>query len=180
MRSSRHRRVAFSLVEMVIVVTIIGIIAAIAVPRISGAAYRATANVLLANLSNVRKAVDTYYAEHYRYPGYNPDTGVVDGGKFVEQLMRYSNQQGDTSPSYSSTFRFGPYLREPFPKNPVNQLGTVFMKETPAAPEPVDGSVGWVAVLSHGYFGISATDAKLQLMGITDTKELKLVRVQAQ
>ncbi|MGD2108925.1 MAG: prepilin-type N-terminal cleavage/methylation domain-containing protein [Phycisphaerae bacterium] len=160
-RSKSARRPAFSLVELVMVVTIIGIIAAIAVPRMSQASTRATANALQATLSNVRKAIDVYYAEHGKYPGYTPGTNAPDGDAFVDQLTMYSDGSGATSATYGKPYVYGPYLRKPFPKNPMNLLDTVHVKAGPADADPADGTVGWVAVLSHGYFGISATNDEL-------------------
>lgn len=166
--SRRPLRSAFSLVELVMVVTIIGIIAAIAVPRVADAASRASANALQATLSNVRKAIDCYYAEHDKYPGYLLGTNTPDGDSFVSQLVMYTQADGDANATYGYPYVFGPYLRAPFPKNPTNKLGTVHVKATPAAANPADGSVGWVAVLSTGYFGISATDIDLEKIGIKE------------
>lgn len=170
-RASENRvrpgvRAGFSLVELVIVVTIIGTIAAIAVPRVSNATSRASANALEATLGNVRKAIDCYYAEHSRYPGYTPGTGAPDGDAFIKQLTQYSDVKGNTNTTYGTPFFYGPYLRPPFPKNPTNEFDTVFVKASPADASPAAGTVGWVAVLSHGYFGISATDAGLGDIGI--------------
>lgn len=166
--SRRPLRSAFSLVELVMVVTIIGIIAAIAVPRVADAARKASANALQATLSNVRKAIDCYYAEHDKYPGYLLGTNTPDGDSFVSQLVMYTQADGDANATYGYPYVFGPYLRAPFPKNPTNKLGTVHVKATPAAANPADGSVGWVAVLSTGYFGISATDIDLEKIGIKE------------
>jgi type II secretory pathway pseudopilin PulG len=150
------------------VVTIIGIVAAIAVPRLSNATTRASANVLQATLTNVRKAIDCYYAEHDKYPGYDPNSGAADGDQFVNQLLMYSNAKGETNATYGYPYIFGPYLRAPFPANPTNRLRTVHVKATPADASPPKGSVGWVAVLSHGFFGISATDSALDRVGIEE------------
>ncbi len=159
---------AFSLVELVIVVTIIGILAAIAVPRVSSASGSANANALDANLTNVRKAIDIYYAEHGSYPGYSPGTTTPNNAAFVTQLTEYSDSAGNTSATYGSPYVYGPYLRSPFPTNPTNMLNTVAVKATPGTASPVPGSVGWVAVLSTGAFSLSASDADLIDKGITD------------
>ena len=157
---------AFSLVELVMVVTIIGVLASIAVPRISGAATGANSAALQATLASVRKAIDMYYAEHGSYPGYNPSGMTPSGDWFVKQLTMYSDDGGNTNASFGTTYNYGPYLRKPFPTNPTNDLNTVLVKPTPGAPDPAAGSYGWVAVLSHGYFGILATDADLEDAGI--------------
>ena len=157
---------AFSLVELVMVVTIIGIIAAIAVPRVSSGAMSASANALDGTLTNVRKAIDIYYAEHGSYPGYNPSNGTPDGTWFEDQLLKYSDEKGNINAARTAVYRFGPYIRAPFPKNPSNKMDSVHVKATEAAPSPAEGSVGWVAVLSNGDFGISATSAELDRLGI--------------
>jgi type II secretory pathway pseudopilin PulG len=164
-------------VELVIVVTIIGIISAIAVPRMSSAATGASASALEASISSVRGAIDAYYAEHGSYPGYVPGLGSADGTWFVDQLVMYTNKQGQTSASRTGAYLFGPYLRKPFPKNPCNQLADVHVKANPAAADPANGSVGWVAVLSTGDFGISATDTALDDIGLVQPEKKLDVRL---
>ncbi|MEK6797343.1 MAG: prepilin-type N-terminal cleavage/methylation domain-containing protein [Planctomycetota bacterium] len=165
-RQAERRLSAFTLVEMVMVVTIIGIIAAIAVPRISTVGTRASATALEATLANVRKAIDCYFAEHGKFPGYDPSTSVADGKYFVQQLTMYTDAAGKPNATAGSNFPFGPYLRAPFPHNPMNRLDTVHVRATRADPNPAGGSVGWVAVLSTGDFGVSATDPDLEKIGI--------------
>ncbi len=175
-RTTVARGHGFSLVELVVVVTIIGVLASIAVPRVSRGASAAQKNALQATLANVRKAIDVYYAEHGKYPGYDSATGLRDNDAFGEQLLMYSDRSGKTNAAPSSTYRYGPYLRSPFPKNPRNNLDTVYVKAVPGDADPADGTVGWVAVLSHGYFGVSLSDADLDDMDITDPKAKDKVR----
>ncbi len=160
-RFDRHAQRAFTLVELVMVVTIIGIVAAIAVPRMSTASQHAMATALQASMESVRTAIDCYYAEHDRYPGYDPANGSADGDYFIKQLTMYSNAAGQVSATPTGLYIYGPYLRKPFPMNPTNQLSDVYVKATPTDANPSKGSVGWIAVLSHGYFGISAEDVEL-------------------
>lgn len=189
-RSFRHRRLirlsklraprvvgpGFTLVELVMVVTIIGIIAAIAAPRVSSSTSQSGASALKATLSNIRSAIDMYYAEHDRFPGYAPGSGTPDNDQFVKQLTMYSDAAGNTNPNYTSNYAYGPYLRAPFPVNPANKLRTVHVKPLPGSPEPADGSVGWVAVLSTGEFGVSASDTQLDRVGIVQTSDRLGVR----
>ena len=166
-RRTFHRR-AFTLVELVIVVVIIGIVAAIAVPRLSKASGNASGKALEATLTNVRKAMELYYAEHGKYPGYAPLTNNPDDARFEPQLTLYTNKDGLPSAGFGASFIFGPYLRAPFPKNPTNDLKTVKVKANPGDADPGEGTVGWIAVLSTGAFGMSATDSGLDASGITD------------
>ncbi len=62
-----HRR-AFSLIELVIVVVIIGVLAAIAIPRMSSGADGAKNNALKANLTVLRQAIELHKAEVGTYP----------------------------------------------------------------------------------------------------------------
>ncbi len=169
---------AFSLVELVIVVTIIGIISSIAVPRMSSVTRRVSANALEATLANARKAIDCYYAEHGNYPGYDPSLGNADGTWFVNQLIMYTNRKGQTSAKRTGAYIYGPYLRKPFPKNPANKLDTVHVKTTTADADPAAGTVGWVAVLSNGDFGISATDSELEEIGVISPKKKLDVQIE--
>src|SRR4051812_8964646 len=55
---------AFTLVELVVVVMILGILAAIAAPRLLGASNQAFDNGARQSLGVVRNAIDKYTAEH--------------------------------------------------------------------------------------------------------------------
>ena len=121
-----------------------------------------------ATLMNVRTAIECFYAEHNKYPGYDPANGSANGVHFVNQLTMYSNAQGQTAATRAAPFVYGPYLRKPFPVNLANSLDTVHVKPTRAAANPADGSVGWVAVLSTGDFGVSATDTQLEQIGVVE------------
>ena len=59
---------AFTLVELVVVVMILGILAAIAAPRLLGASNLAFENGARQSLSVVRNAIDKYTAEHAGTP----------------------------------------------------------------------------------------------------------------
>lgn len=58
----------FTLIELIVVVTIVGILAGIAVANVASAQRKAAENVLKADLTNMRKALDDFYADRQRYP----------------------------------------------------------------------------------------------------------------
>ncbi len=58
----------FTLIELIIVITIIGILAAIAVPVMKQAPRRAKEAALKENLFTLRSCIDQYYADRQVYP----------------------------------------------------------------------------------------------------------------
>ncbi|MBN1475488.1 prepilin-type N-terminal cleavage/methylation domain-containing protein [Candidatus Sumerlaeota bacterium] len=69
---TRHMR-AFTLIELLIVVAIIAILAAIAVPNFLEAQTRAKVSRLSADLRSLRTAIEAYVIDYNRYP--ETDTG---------------------------------------------------------------------------------------------------------
>ncbi|NMC72760.1 MAG: prepilin-type N-terminal cleavage/methylation domain-containing protein [Geobacteraceae bacterium] len=63
----RGRR-GFTLIELMIVLTVIGILMSIAVPNYQRSVIRAREAVLSDTLFTLRKAIDEYYADRGRYP----------------------------------------------------------------------------------------------------------------
>jgi general secretion pathway protein G len=67
-RSTRRRKRGFTLIELLIVMAIIGMLLAIAVPRYFHTVERARETVLRDDLSILREAIDKYYADLNQYP----------------------------------------------------------------------------------------------------------------
>lgn len=68
----------FTLVELMVVIAILGILAAIAIPRFSGATDRADAAKVEADMSTLASALEVYRANHGSYPaGLNLKTGAT-------------------------------------------------------------------------------------------------------
>jgi general secretion pathway protein G len=64
----RDRERGFTLIELIVVVTIIGLLAGIALVNVRNAQRKAAENILRADLSNMRKGIDDFYADKQRFP----------------------------------------------------------------------------------------------------------------
>ena len=107
----RNKRYSgFSLLELVIVVVIVGIIAAIAIPRMSRGSAGAADAALSGDLAVLRNAIDMYAAEHN---GNFPSARDIE-----EQLLEYTDSDGNTRSTPNETHIYGPYLRK-IPPLPV-------------------------------------------------------------
>jgi prepilin-type N-terminal cleavage/methylation domain-containing protein len=134
----------FSLVEILIVVMIIGILAAIAIPKFSNATQIAHENSLKEDLRILRTALNVYKSQHALFPGYphGDSAQTPTAATAADQLLQYSDTYGNTSATASSYYRWGPYLPE-IPKNPMNDKSdfTIVGGNDPMIP---DGSTGWL------------------------------------
>lgn len=108
--------------ELVIVVVIIGIIGAIAIPRFSSASQRALDSAVTADLQRINKAIDMYTVEHLgRDPATLPDGSVTSSGlAFARRLIGNTNEMG----TVLKAGIFGPYLTA-WPANPINGISSV-------------------------------------------------------
>ena len=66
-----HKRLGFSLMELLAVVTILGIIAAIIVPRVTVSSDAAKAKVNLHNKGTINASVERWYMEKGSWPANN-------------------------------------------------------------------------------------------------------------
>src|SRR5438270_4086614 len=99
----RRRKNGFSLIEHVIVVVIIAIIGAIAIPKMSRGAAGAGDSALIQNLSVLRSALDLYQTEN---AGTYPTVGNV-----TNALIQYNDGAGNLSATKTGNYVYGPYLR---------------------------------------------------------------------
>jgi prepilin-type N-terminal cleavage/methylation domain-containing protein len=146
-RAPREKASAFTLVEILIVVVILGIIAAIALPRFSNASAMARSNMLADDLRLLRMQISVFKGQHAGVaPGYpGGDTTAAPTEKaFIAHLTQSSNAAGETRPPNTPGYRYGPYFRE-IPDNPVNGKSTVqIIADGEDFPAQADDSHGYI------------------------------------
>jgi len=128
MTSYRKTR-GFTLVEILIVVIILGILAAIVIPQFTNASTQASENSTWSMLQTLRSQVELYKMQHNdSYPTAN---GLATGAWSWALLTGKTNADGSTS----GTPVLGPYLPAPM-INPLTQSNSVAAAAA--------AGVGWV------------------------------------
>jgi general secretion pathway protein G len=111
--SEMKARSGFTLVEILIVVVILGILAAIVIPQFTEASTEAKASSLISDLQTMRSQIELYKIQHDDLlPGQATATDVIVPADFVTALTTAVVYPAVTGKSY------GPYLQ----KIPTNQF----------------------------------------------------------
>jgi prepilin-type N-terminal cleavage/methylation domain-containing protein len=153
-----------TLIEILIVIILMGIIAAVAVPRIAPSTQEASTNTLDTNLAALRNAIEQYAAQHNgRFPGQYKETDGTTAATtdteaataFAAQLTQYSDKNGKTSAAKDTVnFPLGPYFRSGVPKNPLptssNTVVADFDELGNIANTGATGGSGWKVAVQTG------------------------------
>ncbi|MBM3316416.1 MAG: type II secretion system protein [Candidatus Eisenbacteria bacterium] len=126
MKGLMGNRSGFTLVELLIVVIILGVLAAVAIPQFTSNTEDAKIAALDTSLAEMRNAVELYYHQHNAvYPGAKKHTdgsnvasATEAAAAFVAQMTLYSAADGTTSNTKTTTHKYGPYLKKGLPANP--------------------------------------------------------------
>lgn len=105
------KRTAFTLVELLIVVIILGILAAVVIPQFSDASTDARLSSLMTNLQTIRGQLDLYKLQHN---GNYPTLAA-----FADQMTKKTDADG----TVNAAGKYGPYMQK-VPNNPFTVGGT--------------------------------------------------------
>jgi general secretion pathway protein G len=133
-KNQRAARGGFTLIEVLMVVTVLAIIAGVVVPQVTTVIDEAKSAALIKDLRELTHAIERYRMEHNGGP---PD--LIQNQTLI-QLLEKTDAEGNvgTGPE----FTYGPYVTE-IPKNPLNGVSRVFRVNT-APPSNLNQRVGWV------------------------------------
>ena len=116
--SRTRTRSAFTLIEILIVVIILGILAAIVIPQFSGASDDARTSSVMTQLQTLRSAVELYKLQHLdQYP---TTDGTADADNWSWDLLT----QKTTEDGSTTNGDLGPYLQS-IPLNPLTKSSDV-------------------------------------------------------
>jgi general secretion pathway protein G len=138
----RINKKGFTLVEILIVVIILGILAAIVIPQFSNASTDAKKNSLTSQLQTMRSQLELYKLQHNdKMPKKFQADGTYGGtGKEAdwEGLTSQTDVNGDTGSTTGD--KYGPYLQQ-IPVNPLNGETTIAVDATSDFPSLANQAV---------------------------------------
>ncbi len=134
----------FTLVEILIVVIILGILAAIVIPQFTEASESARDSSLVSDLQTLRSQIELYKIQHHdNYPGDTTGDGMTDSAAdFIADLTGTTDSDG-AAVVFGTAGALGPYLQS-FPTNPFVADNAVSRLITVAGGVPLgDNATGW-------------------------------------
>ena len=142
------KRKGFTLVEILIVVIILGILAAIVIPQFTEASDDARESSLRSDLQTVRSQLELYRVQHNSYPD------GATSADWIAQLTETTDVDGDTTGS-----DFGPYLQK-FPQNPFNNQSAVVIDSDGSSGPGLASTdtAGWYFDATTGKFSPNTAD----------------------
>ena len=140
----------FTLVEILIVVVILGILAAIVIPQFTDASTEARTSSLCSDLQTLRSQIELYKIQHS-----DSLAAITDDASFIVAMTKFTDIKGVICAEQKpGDGRYGPYVSK-IPKNPFNDKSSVRV-EIGASTAGTDAD-GWVLNTDTGV--IQADDA---------------------
>ena len=90
----------FTLIEMVIVISVIAILMSMAVPTLSGVKNRANLTVVKSDLHNIMSSLELYYMKNYKYPDSSDTSNTIN--KIKNEFADLNIKEDGTDYSYET------------------------------------------------------------------------------
>ena len=132
-KTQTSNRAGFTLIEVLIVVVILGILAATVLPQFTSRSDEAKETAVVQNLQLLRGQIQMYRFQH---EGRLPAAADLN-----EKLTHKTDIDGATN---DASGLFGPYVVGQLPPNPYNGLRDVKEGSSPLVEGDVDNMTGWV------------------------------------
>jgi general secretion pathway protein G len=118
MTARRTIRKGFTLIEILIVVIILGILAAIVIPQFTSASTEARQGNLKSQLQTLRSQIALYKLQH------RDIAPSQDSVEFWDQMTQFSDEAGETNATKTDVFKYGPYYEAPV-VNPLTNSSVI-------------------------------------------------------
>jgi general secretion pathway protein G len=118
MTARRTIKKGFTLIEILIVVIILGILAAIVIPQFTSASTEARQGNLKSQLQTLRSQIALYKLQH------RDIAPSQTSATFWNQLTQFSDDAGNVNAAKTAVFKYGPYYEAPV-VNPLTNSSTV-------------------------------------------------------
>src|SRR5829696_4939292 len=121
---TRTNRKGFTLIEILIVVIILGILAAIVIPQFTNASKEAKQSSLVTQVQSMRSQIALFKLQHNDFlPGASPlvgSGGTFSSTTFWNQMTEFTSVTGTfvAGGPKDATYANGPYMQS-IPKNPL-------------------------------------------------------------
>jgi prepilin-type N-terminal cleavage/methylation domain-containing protein len=152
MLPTNRRESAFTLVEIMIVVALLGLLSAIALPQFLSHKEEGKSAAMVSSLTILRTAIDSYWTQHDDFPGQKNAT------EFADQLLKTTDKTGKVGTG--NGFGYGPYLRNgKLPVNPLTNTNTI--KVVSSMPNKPSGTEAWIYAQDTGEIRCNATGSTI-------------------
>jgi len=145
---------AFTLLEVLVVVIILGILAAIVIPQFTEASNEARESSVASDLQTIRGQLEVYKAQHR---GRNASVDENDALDTAANLVLRMIGRTDEDGKINAAGAFGPYLHK-FPANPFVNIPVSQVVLLGAADCPGDNTTGWYFKTPDGPFSLNDTE----------------------
>lgn len=142
-----RQRNAFTLLELLVVVALLGILAAAVLGKFSNVTANARASMLADDLRVMRTQLVVFKAQHLGvspgYPDCDGDNAPTED-TLVEHITLASTPRGEIAAPGTPGYQYGPYMRE-MPLNPVNgKSDVIVLADGASLPDGPSDAAGWV------------------------------------